>query len=193
MASEFLKVTEGLASGTEIEIDEVFVIGRSAEGHGSLGGDAEISREHARVTKSGSGLVIEDLGSTNGTMVNGQRIAAPTPLRAGDTVKVGTTTMQVEGVAAPAGGETAVAPGAQTTAVRPGVQATAVRPQGQPTVQRSGLSGTMLRLAKQPEAFEETTFVEEDDPPGRHPTIIAIATVVSGILIGGMIAAAVFS
>ena len=192
MASEFLKVTEGLASGTEIEIDEVFVIGRSAEGHGSLGGDAEISREHARVTRSGSGLVIEDLGSTNGTMVNGQRISGPTPVRAGDTVKVGTTTIQVEGVPA-AGGATVERPGAQSTAVRPGAQSTAVRPQGQPTVQRTGLSGTMLRLAKQPEAFEETTLVEEDDPPGRHPTIIAIATVVAGILIGGMIAAALFS
>ena len=191
MASEFLKVTEGLASGTEIEIDEVFVIGRSAEGHGSLGGDAEISREHARVTRSGSGLVIEDLGSTNGTMVNGERISGPTPVRAGDTVKVGTTTLRIEGT--PAGADTAVAPGGQATAVRPGAQSTAVRPQGQPTVQRTGLSGTMLRLAKQPEAFEETTLVEEDDPPGRHPTIIAIATVVAGILIGGMIAAALFS
>jgi pSer/pThr/pTyr-binding forkhead associated (FHA) protein len=188
MASEFLKVTEGLASGKEIQLDGDFLIGRSAEGDGTLGGDAEISREHARVSRSGSELLIEDLGSTNGTIVNGQRIAAATPLRPGDIVKVGTTTLQVEGTAAPAGGETVMRPGAQ-----PGAQSTAVRPRGQPTVQRTGLSGTMLRLAKQPEAFEETTFVEEDDPPGRHPTIIAIATVVSGILIGGMIAAAIFS
>ena len=179
MATEFLRVIEGQASGTEIEIDEVFVIGRSAEGHGSLGGDAEISREHAQVTRSGSGeLLIEDLGSTNGTSVNGQRISGPTTLRPGDKVKVGTTTISVEGAA----------PGAGTTAVRPVGQPTAVRPVGgQPTVQRSGLSNTMLRMAKQPEAFEEITFVEEDDPPGRHPTIIAIGTILTGILIGAMI------
>ena len=184
MASEFLRVIEGSASGAEIEIDEVFVIGRSAEGHGALGGDAEISREHARVTRSGSGeLVIEDLGSTNGTSVNGQRISAPTPIRPGDTVKVGTSTIVVEGVAA----------GAGTTAVRPVGQPTAVRPVGQPTVQRSGLSNTMLRMAKQPEAFEEITFVEDDDPPGRHPTIIAIGTIVAGLLVGGMIVAAILN
>ena len=184
MASEFLKVIEGLASGTEIEIDEVLVIGRSAEGHGSLGGDAEISREHARVTRSGSGeLLIEDLGSTNGTSVNGQRISAPTRLGPGDTVKVGTTTMTVEGLA----------PGAGTTAVRPVGQPTAVRPVGQPTVQRSGLSSTMLRMAKQPEAFEEITFVEEDDPPGRHPMIIALGMVVTALIIAGMIVAAILN
>ncbi|MGH2838047.1 MAG: FHA domain-containing protein [Thermoleophilaceae bacterium] len=185
MASEFLKVTEGLASGTEIQLDEDFLIGRTAQGDGTLGGDAELSREHARVSRSGSGeLQIEDLGSTNGTSVNGQRISAPTPIRPGDTVKVGTTTIRVDGV---------VVAGADTTAVRPVGQPTAVRPVGQPTVQRSGVSRTMLRLAKQPEAFEEITFVEEDDPPGRHPTIIAIGTIVAGLLIGGMIVAAILN
>jgi pSer/pThr/pTyr-binding forkhead associated (FHA) protein len=181
MAAEFLKVTEGLASGTEIQLDGDFLIGRAVEGDGTLGGDAELSREHARVSRSGSGeLVVEDLGSTNGTVVNGQRISAPTPIRPGDTLKVGTTTLTVEGTPA-TGGETVLA----------GAQTTAVRPRGQPTVQRSGVQQTMLRLAKQPEAFEETTFVEEDDPPGRHPTIIAISTVISGILIAGMIVAAI--
>lgn len=184
MATEFLKVTDGLASGTDIQLDQDFLIGRSAAGDGKLGGDPEISREHARVSRSQMGeLLIEDLGSTNGTSVNGQRIARPTPIRPGDTVKVGTTTIRVEGAAA--GGETVVKP---TVAVP-------APPRGQPTVQRSsGLSGTMLRLAKQPERFQtEAAFVEEDDPPGRHPTIIAIATVIAGILIGGMISAAIFS
>lgn len=182
MATEFLRVTEGLAAGQEIELGGEFLIGRSAEGDGTLGGDAEISREHARVSRSETGeLLIEDLGSTNGTSVNGRRISAPTPIRPGDVVHVGTTTIRVEGT--PAGAETVARPA-------PHIQP----PGSQPTVQRGGLSGTMLRLAKQPEAFQtEESFVEEDDPPGRHPTIIAIATVISGMLIGGMIAAAIFS
>jgi pSer/pThr/pTyr-binding forkhead associated (FHA) protein len=184
MASEFLKVTEGPSAGTEIQLEGDFLIGRSAEGDGTLGGDAEISREHARVSRAGSGeLLVEDLGSTNGTSVNGQRISAPTPIRPGDTLNVGTSTIVVEGAVA----------GAGTTAVRPVGQPTAVRPVGQPTVQRSGLSNTMLRMAKQPEAFEEIAFVEDDDPPGRHPTIIAIGTIVSGLLIGGMIVAAILN
>jgi predicted component of type VI protein secretion system len=74
------------------------VIGRSTPGLGSLGGDSEISRVHARVFHDPAGqLTVEDLGSTNGTFVNGNRIAAPTPLRSGDQLRVGQTTMTVEG------------------------------------------------------------------------------------------------
>src|SRR5205085_11928454 len=76
----------------------------STPGHGSLGGDSEISRVHARVYRDASGqLMVEDLGSTNGTFVNGNRISSPTPLRGGDELKVGQTTLSVGGGAADAG------------------------------------------------------------------------------------------
>jgi FHA domain-containing protein len=101
MAGESLKVTGGNALGSTIALDAELVIGRSTPGLGSLGGDSEISRVHGRVYHDPSGqLMIEDLGSTNGTFVNGNRISGAQPLRSGDQVRVGQTTMAVEGGAA---------------------------------------------------------------------------------------------
>lgn len=51
--------------------------------------DPEVSRRHARFTYQGGRYVIEDLGSTNGTFVNGRRIVNPTNLNDGDTIDVG--------------------------------------------------------------------------------------------------------
>jgi pSer/pThr/pTyr-binding forkhead associated (FHA) protein len=80
-------------------IDDELVIGRLAEGAGRLGDDEEISRSHARLSMDPSGqCTIEDLGSTNGTWVNGMRIATPQTLAEGDTVEVGGTTMVVREV-----------------------------------------------------------------------------------------------
>jgi hypothetical protein len=98
MAGESLKVVAGNAAGSSIALEQELVVGRSTPGLGSLGGDSEISRVHARIYHDASGqLIAEDLGSTNGTFVNGNRIAAATPLRPGDQVRVGQTTMTVEG------------------------------------------------------------------------------------------------
>jgi hypothetical protein len=101
MAGESLKVVAGNASGSSIALDAELVIGRSTPGLGSLGGDSEISRVHARVYHDPSGqLMVEDLGSTNGTFVNGNRLSGAQALRSGDQVRVGQTTMTVEGGAA---------------------------------------------------------------------------------------------
>src|SRR5436305_9526698 len=101
MAGERFNITAGNAAGTAIALENELVIGRSTPGLGSLGGDSEISRVHARVYRDAAGqLMVEDLGSTNGTFVNGNRISAAQPLRPGDQLKVGQTTMSVEGGAA---------------------------------------------------------------------------------------------
>jgi FHA domain len=107
MADETLKITGGNAAGQTITLEQELVIGRSTPGLGSLGGDTEISRVHARIFNDPSGrLMVEDLGSTNGTFVNGNRISGQQPLNPGDQVRVGQTTMSVEGGAA--GGATTV-------------------------------------------------------------------------------------
>ena len=79
MAGESLRVVSGNAGGKEISFEDDFEIGRAADGDGTLGDDPEISRRHARITRrAGDQLSIEDLGSTNGTFVNGKRVEAAT-------------------------------------------------------------------------------------------------------------------
>jgi hypothetical protein len=51
--------------------------------------DQEVSRKHARLVMQAGGYVLEDLGSTNGTYVNGQRLMGPHVLRSGETVMLG--------------------------------------------------------------------------------------------------------
>jgi len=96
MVSQVLHVVAGSAEGERISPDGELLLGRSAQGHGQLGGDPEISRRHARITSDPGGqLVIEDLGSTNGTYVNGARIGDTRSLVPGDVIKVGRTTLEV--------------------------------------------------------------------------------------------------
>jgi predicted component of type VI protein secretion system len=191
MAGESLKVTEGNASGSAIPLEQELVIGRSTPGLGSLGGDSEISRVHARVYHDASGqLMVEDLGSTNGTFVNGARISSPTTLRAGDQVRVGQTTLGVEGGAAE--GATAVGqPIPPVVAPIPPVAATpptqplppAQPPQGPPP----GQYGQQPGYAGGPVG----------GPPGRQggaskapwialAAVVLIALIVAGLAIGGV-------
>lgn len=51
--------------------------------------DAEVSRRHARLTFQGGKYVLDDLGSTNGTFVNGQRLTGPRVLKSGEVVSLG--------------------------------------------------------------------------------------------------------
>ena len=63
-------------------------IGRDSS-NGVAINDAEVSRKHSRLSFQGGKYVLEDLGSTNGTFVNGQRLAGPVVLKPGDVVSLG--------------------------------------------------------------------------------------------------------
>ncbi len=92
-----LKVVEGNAAGTVIEVEEELVIGRQAEGDGALGSDVEISRQHARLSAESDGRFgIEDLGSTNGTYVNGRRLEGRATLEPGDRIMLGASALVVQ-------------------------------------------------------------------------------------------------
>ena len=100
-----LEVVAGRAIGMSILIDDELLIGRHAEGAGRLADDEEISRSHARLSLDRTGFcAIEDLGSTNGTFVNGMRITGPQTLSVGDTIEVGGTTLVVRELPIPAFG-----------------------------------------------------------------------------------------
>lgn len=58
--------------------------------------DAEVSRRHCQISWEGNAYVIQDLGSTNGTFVNGSQITVPRVLTNGDTIGLGQTTLIFE-------------------------------------------------------------------------------------------------
>lgn len=86
--------SEGRLHGLTVQVDRPVTVGRSATADIQVT-DGYASDAHARVEPSTSGAVVVDLESTNGTFVNEERIEAPTELRRGDTVRIGTTIMEV--------------------------------------------------------------------------------------------------
>ncbi len=68
--------------------------------------DPEVSRHHMRLTRGAGGFTVEDLGSTNGTFVNGQRLTGARPLRPGDMIGLGETVTLAYEMAAMAGAPT---------------------------------------------------------------------------------------
>ncbi len=78
--------------GRELEATPGAVIGR--EGTDIVAADPEVSRRHAAIREHGGGVAIEDLGSTNGTFVNGERVER-SRLHDGATVRVGNTDVVV--------------------------------------------------------------------------------------------------
>lgn len=74
----------------------VTTIGRSSANDLPIA-DKMLSRQHARIVKdSDGGLTVEDLGSRNGTFLNGERLVSLQPLRSGDRITVGGVTLKVE-------------------------------------------------------------------------------------------------
>ena len=102
MSAARLEVVAGKAVGMTIIVEDELLIGRQADGPGRLADDDEISRSHARLSVDTHGLcAIEDLGSTNGTFVNGLRLSCLQTVFEGDTIEIGETTLVVKEVSGP--------------------------------------------------------------------------------------------
>jgi hypothetical protein len=71
------------------------VVGRSP-GADIVLGDDFVSGRHMRVIPEGDTIVAEDLGSTNGTLLNGRKLAQPTRLAAGDAIDIGAVRLKVD-------------------------------------------------------------------------------------------------
>ncbi len=81
--------------GRIFELGEEVTVGRSPGCAVSLEDDTFTSSVHARVYLRNGELWLEDLGSTNGTFLNDERVDSPERLQRGDRVKIGSTILEV--------------------------------------------------------------------------------------------------
>lgn len=108
-------------------------IGRANSSHVVLS-DPLVSRAHAVVERIGEQWLIRDLGSRNGTYVNGMRVGRATSLRAGDVVQVAETRLQVLSGTSDDSMQTQALPPCPTQGCRPGrVRSSASSRPGTPT------------------------------------------------------------
>ena len=183
-----LVVLLGPAAGTQIDIEDELLIGRRASGSGLLGGDEDLSRRHALVRRSGSQLVIVDLGSTNGPRVNGRPISGPTELHPGDRVELGASLLEVRGAARiePAGPVT-TAPGAAPVTTAPGAAPVTEVPGAAPVTTAPGAPPDRSRAAGQ--AVPPFSAPPVDRGGGSAPR--PIAQIVLAVVAAAALAAAV--
>lgn len=90
-----LRITRGKQEGLTLPLGEGIKIGRAADCQLVLDDDY-VSTRHAQIVRTDNGYVVEDLGSTNGTYVNNERISVSTPFGTADTLRIGRTLMVVE-------------------------------------------------------------------------------------------------
>ena len=96
MSDLLLEVVEGPGAGRQAPIAGPLEVGRDSSA-GMVLEDDLVSRHHVRVIPEAGSALVEDLGSRNGTWVNGVRISSATHLAHGDDVRLGQTMLRVEG------------------------------------------------------------------------------------------------
>jgi hypothetical protein len=84
------------AKGAAFAIGDEITIGRAATCTIGMPDDSFVSQLHARVFRDAGTTMIEDLGSTNGTYLNGKRLTAPEHVTKGDRVQIGGTVFEAE-------------------------------------------------------------------------------------------------
>jgi FHA domain-containing protein len=86
-----------LVEGRDFEVDSAqLTIGRGGQNDISIRSDEYASARHARFEPRQDGVWVQDLGSTNGTYLNGARLDRPRRLNPGDVVRVGETDLRYE-------------------------------------------------------------------------------------------------
>jgi pSer/pThr/pTyr-binding forkhead associated (FHA) protein len=162
-------VKTGPLAGRRITVDKEMIMGR--EGTDVVfEDDGEVSRRHAALRPAGGRIEIEDLGSTNGTFVNDRRIEGSTELSAGDSVRIGQTTIEVE-----------AAPGADDTIVSDIPEEIRRRPAG-PSAPQVASSQDDAPTASLPEK-ELKRRREASSPSGRSraPWLAAVLLIALGV------------
>jgi len=149
-------VKTGPEAGRRVELGNEVVIGR--QDADLVLEDPEVSRRHAVLRRSGESVVIEDLDSTNGTFVEGERIRKPITVGPGDQVRVGRTTLEIEPDWRAA--ETVVSPALEPDQTRSAEE----RPSGDPVAEHEDATSTqplpsrMLESALRPARSNRSWF-----------------------------------
>jgi hypothetical protein len=85
----------GLQAGSAYDLRDGALLGRGEQADIQLE-DGFASSRHARLVPQGDVMVLEDLGSTNGTYLNGEPLRGPQPLHAGDRIRIGDSEFSFE-------------------------------------------------------------------------------------------------
>ena len=94
-APQLLVVTAGTLAGTQLPLgEEQITIGRSNDATLVLADDYASTR-HARLFPQDGQWIVEDLGSTNGTYLDRQKVTQPTPVPAGVPIRIGKTVLEL--------------------------------------------------------------------------------------------------
>ena len=96
MSGLYLEVVEGPEPGRQLPLERPVVIGRGDAVDFALA-DPNVSRRHCEVTPSEDGVIVRDLGSSNGTFVNNQELVDSARLTPGDDLLVGVTVLELHG------------------------------------------------------------------------------------------------
>jgi pSer/pThr/pTyr-binding forkhead associated (FHA) protein len=143
-----LRVIEGTGVGSEHAVEGDATIGREAGSADLVLEDEGVSRTHARVSAADAAPTVEDLGSSNGTYVNGERIDAVIELADGDAIQVGGTVLEVTGADS---ATQVMGAGAPPTAEHPGPARAPAAPPPQPDPAPRGPAPVPRRLAPHPQ------------------------------------------
>lgn len=106
---------------------EITTLGRDVANDIVLG-DPEVSRQHARLTRTPGGYVLEDLGSTNGSFVNGERLNSPRVINPGDLLGMSEKVTLTFEMAVSEAAETVMSPAVEVKPAAPTVQEAAPMP-----------------------------------------------------------------
>jgi pSer/pThr/pTyr-binding forkhead associated (FHA) protein len=152
-----LKVTKGSKVGAKIAVKkDEFLIGRSPECH-LCAGSTSISRRHCAITRNGTKVTIRDLGSRNGTLVNGEKTEGEVELQSGDEITIGSLGFLVT-ISTGIANEKKP----QVKSVAEAVERTAAKSLGHP-VQDDDISGWLLDADKPKGTFSDTQTIRLDD------------------------------
>jgi pSer/pThr/pTyr-binding forkhead associated (FHA) protein len=154
-----LEMVEGGDPGAQHRLEGPLEIGREPAGGGIRVTDEQVSRRHARISPAAGAATIEDLGSRNGTYVNGQIIGtAPRDLAPGDQIRMGLTVFELRSREQIAGRPSAVQPRPEITQLRAGVLVPAREDE--------------LGVAPEPQAPEAPALRAPDEEPAFVPSAV---------------------